>query len=82
MSTKPIPVGIYRAIVSSANATTGEIKVRIPARFGPETAVPISKIGRKAVNGVWKVPQVGEQVVVTADGTDFSNVFILNVTPG
>jgi len=75
------PVGVYRAIVSSANSTTGEIKVRIPARFGPETAIVVSKIGRKTVDGVWPVPQVGEQVVVTADGSDFSNVFILNVNP-
>jgi len=75
------PVGVYRAIVSSANSTTGEIKVRIPARFGSETAVVVSRIGRKANNGVWPVPKVGEQVVVTADGSDFSNVFILNVNP-
>lgn len=81
MSTNNTPVGVYRAIVSSANATTGEIKVRIPARFGPETPVSVSKIGRKAVGGVWSVPKVGDQVVVTADGTDFSNVFILNVNP-
>lgn len=82
MSTNSSPVGVYRAIVSASNAATGEIKVRIPARFGPDKAILISKIGRKSVNGVWSVPQVGEQVVVTADGTDFSNVFILNVTPG
>lgn len=55
--------------------------MRIPARFGPETAVSVSKIGRKAVGGVWSVPKVGDQVVVTADGSDFSNVFILNVNP-
>lgn len=76
-----IPVGVYRAIVSSSNPSTGEIKVRIPARFGPETAIVVSKIGRKPINNVWSVPQVGEQVVVTADGADFSNVFILNVNP-
>jgi hypothetical protein len=80
-NTNRAPVGVYRAIVSLANSTTGEIKVRIPARFGPDTAVTVSKIGRKPVNGVWSVPKIGEQVVVTADGIDFSNVFILNVNP-
>jgi hypothetical protein len=73
--------GIHRAIVSFSSAETGEIRVRIPAKFGPETVVNISMIGRKKVNGVWPVPQIGEMVVVTADGADFSNVFILNVNP-
>lgn len=75
------PAGVHRAIVAYSNAQTGEIRVRIPAKFGPETAVNISTVGRKAVEGVWAVPQIGEQVVVTADGPDFTNVFILNVTP-
>jgi len=81
MSTKH--AGLYRAIVSYANENTGEIKVRIPAKFGPKTVVKISMWGRKPnpTSGLWAVPEIGEQVVVTADNADFSNVFILNVTP-
>lgn len=82
MPTNSRPVaGVHRAIVSYSDANTGEIRVRIPAKFGPETVVNISMIGRKKISGVWPVPQIGEMVVVTADGADFSNVFILNVNP-
>ena len=75
--------GLYRAIVSYVNENTGEIKVRIPAKFGPKTVVKISMWGRKpdSTTGLWPVPEIGERVVVTADSADFSNVFILNVTP-
>jgi phage baseplate assembly protein gpV len=73
---------IYRAIVSYANADTGEIKVRIPTKFGNDKSVSISKIGRKKQPGwPWPVPEIGEQVVVTADDESFTNVFILNVNP-
>lgn len=72
---------IYRAVVSYTNADTGEIKVRIPTKFGNDNSITISKIGRKKVNGVWTIPDIGEQVVVTSDDESFTNVFILNVTP-
>lgn len=76
-------VGVYRAIVSYVDENTGEIKVRIPSKFGPKRIVKISMVGRKpdSTSGLWAVPEIGEQVVVTADSADFSNVFILNVTP-
>jgi phage baseplate assembly protein gpV len=72
---------IYRAIVSYTNAETGDIKVRIPTKFGNDKSVLISKIGRKKVGGVWTMPENGEQVVVTSDDESFTNVFILNVVP-
>ena len=72
---------IYRAIVSYTNAETGDIKVRIPTKFGNDKSVLISKIGRKKVGGVWTMPENGEQVVVTSDDESFTNVFILNVNP-
>jgi len=72
---------IYRAIVSYTNVETGEIKVRIPTKFGNDKSIPISKIGRKKISGVWPMPDNGEQVVVTADDESFTNVFILNVNP-
>ena len=73
---------VYRAIVSQANPSTGDIKVRIPAKFGPETTVDISRIGRTAYNGVWSVPSVGSQIVVTADDEAFTNVFWIQTNPG
>lgn len=72
---------VHRAIVSMSNSSTGEIKVRIPSKFGPELALDISFVGRKAVSGVWPVPAIGDQVVVTTDNSDYTNVFILNVNP-
>lgn len=70
---------VHRAIVSYADSSTGEIKVRIPSKFGPELTLDISFIGRKKVNGVWPVPAIGDQVVVTTDNSDYTNVFILNL---
>lgn len=66
---------VYRAIVSHSDSATGDIKVRIPAKFGPETTVDISRIGRTAYNGVWSVPSIGSQIVVTADDEAFTNAF-------
>lgn len=72
---------VYRAIVSYSSNTTGDIKVRIPAKFGPETTVDISRIGRTAYNGSWSVPSIGSQIVVTADDEAFTNVFWIQTNP-
>ena len=72
---------IYRAIVSFSSNETGEILVRIPAKFGPETTIPVSTIGRTAYNGSWSVPSVGAQIVVTADDDAFTNVFWVQTNP-
>lgn len=72
---------VYRAIVSYSSNATGDIKVRIPAKFGPETTVDISRIGRTAYNGSWSVPSIGSQIVVTADDEAFTNVFWIQTNP-
>lgn len=72
---------VNRAIVSYSNQSTGEIKVRIPSKFEPNVALDVSFIGRKKINGVWPVPAIGEQVVVTTDNSDYTNVFIINLNP-
>jgi hypothetical protein len=69
----------HRAIVTHASAATGDIRVRIPAKFGSDTALDISRVGRKAINGVWYVPDVGEQIVVTSDDDSFTNIFWVQV---
>lgn len=69
---------LYRAVVAYSDQETGTIKVRIPAKFGPDTTVPISYYGRTAP---WDVPDVGKQIVVGADDESFTNVFIINIQP-
>ena len=72
---------VFRAIVSHSDSESGDIKVRIPAKFGPETTVSISRIGRTAYNGYWSVPAIGSQIVVTADDEAFTNVFWIQTGP-
>lgn len=72
---------VYRALVVYSNATTGEIRVKIPSLIGIQSDVPISYIGRSSSNDLWAVPKIGEQIVVTADDTNLTNVFWLQVEP-
>ena len=65
---------IHRALVTFSNSTTGEIRVKIPALLGADSEVAISYIGRKAP---WAVPAIGDQIVVTSDDTNLTNVFWL-----
>ena len=69
---------LYRAVIAYSDSETGVIKVRIPAKFGPDTTVPISYYGRTAP---WDVPEVGKQVLVGSDDDQFTNVFTINIKP-
>lgn len=69
----------YRALVTYSNSSTGEIRVRIPSVSGIASDLPISFIGRKKRSGSWVVPAIGEQIVVTADDANLSNVFWMHV---
>lgn len=66
---------VYRALVTYANPQTGEIRVKIPAVTGNRTEVSISRITRAKYNGVWVVPNVNDQIVVSADDHNMTNVF-------
>jgi hypothetical protein len=66
---------VYRALVTYSNPQTGEILVKIPSVTGVESVVPISFITRAKYNGVWVVPSIGDQIVVSADDHNLSNVF-------
>jgi hypothetical protein len=66
---------VYRALVTYANPQTGEIRVKIPSVIGNRTEVSISRITRAKYNGVWVVPNVGDQIVVSADDHNMTNVF-------
>ena len=72
---------VYRAIVAYSNPSTGEITVRAPALTGLNSVLPISFVGRTAYNGVWPVPAIGSQIVVTADDAHLTNVFWVQVNP-
>lgn len=72
---------VFRATVVYSSSSTGEIKVRIPTVTGPDSSVPVSTIGRKAYNSIWQVPQIGEQIVVTADDGNLTNVFWVQTNP-
>ena len=69
---------VHRALVTYSNPATGEIRVKIPAVTG-QSEVHISYIGRAKYNGVWVVPEVGDQIVVSADDFHMTNVFWLHV---
>lgn len=72
---------VYRGVVTYSDSITGEIKVRVPLLAGASGTIPISYIGRTAYNGVWPVPSIGSQIVVTADDANLTNVFWVQVSP-
>ena len=69
---------VHRASVTYSNPATGEIVVKVPAVTGIDSVVPISFITREKYNGVWVVPTIGSQIVVSADDENFTNVFWLH----
>ena len=68
---------IHRALVTYSSSATGEIRVKIPSLLGTNSEVSISYIGRQAVNGFWTVPAINNQIVVTADDENLTNLFWL-----
>jgi phage baseplate assembly protein gpV len=73
---------LHRGLVTYANTTTGEIKVKIPSILGTSEEMAISYIGRTSNNDkVWSVPTVGSQIVVASDDTKFTNLFWVQVNP-
>lgn len=70
-------MAIYRALVTSASSTTGDIRVKIPSILGDGVTIGVSSIGRESIGGVWPVPDVGDQVLVAIEDDRFSNVFII-----
>lgn len=66
--------GPHRAVVTYANSSSGEIRVRIPAVLG-SSEVTISLIGRQPDSNGWSVPAVGNQIIVGTDDNTFTNIF-------
>jgi|688.fasta_scaffold251280_2 hypothetical protein len=76
------PSIVHRALVTFTNASTGEIRIKIPAVTGNNTEISISRIGRQPSGGTWAVPNVGEQIIVSADDSNMTNVFWLQTNGG
>lgn len=66
------PHPVHRALVTFSDSTTGEIRVKIPSLLGVDSEVSISYIGRKSP---WVVPAIGDQIVVTSDDVNLTNIF-------
>jgi hypothetical protein len=64
----------HRALVTYSNERTGEIRVKVPAVTG-KAELSISYIGRHKFNGIWVVPDIGEQIAVSADDEELTNLF-------
>ena len=79
--TKDLDFPIYRALVTYSSVNTGEIRVLIPSLSGLSSETTISFIGRSATSGIWAVPDVGTQIVVTADDYTFTNIFWVQIQP-
>ncbi len=67
---------LHRGVVTYSSATTGEIRVKVPSILGTSEEMSISYIGRtKSNSGSWVVPSVGDQILVTSDDVNFTNLF-------
>lgn len=66
--------GPHRAIVTFSDASTGEVRVRIPAVLG-SSEVKLSLFGRKYQQSGWAVPTTGDQILVGTDDSTYTNVF-------
>lgn len=71
---------VYRALVTYSDSSTGDIRVKIPAVTGL-SEVPLSTIGRAPSDGTWVVPEVGSQIIVSADDENMTNVFWVQTDP-
>jgi S1-C subfamily serine protease len=60
----------HRAIVNYSDSTTGDIHVKIP-----------SVTGLNSSDLPWVVPDIGEQIIVTSDDVNFTNVFWVQTDP-
>jgi hypothetical protein len=65
---------VHRALVTYSDENTGEIRVRVPAVTGLGE-MSISKIARTKHNNVWVVPNIGSQILVSADDENMTNLF-------
>ena len=68
---------VFRGTVITASSATGDITVMLGGFGTSNSVITISKVGRTAVSGLWKVPKIGDQVFVTGDDESLSNACII-----
>lgn len=70
---------VYKALVVSASATTGDVYVKIPSLLGPSNTVAISKANLIEGPDGWVIPEEGSQVLVAVDDDLLTNVYLVSV---
>jgi hypothetical protein len=69
---------MHRALVSSANSTTGEVYVKIPSVLGASESISLHI---PTFFNAAMIPSVGDQIVVAIEGDNFNKVyFVSNLT--
>lgn len=73
---------VYRAVVNTANTSTGAVTVRIPELLGAEATVSVPTQGLTKVNNVWNVPTPDSHVylAVSKDRTQFRWLTAISAT--
>lgn len=69
--------GLYRGLVLDSNEETGDVWVAIPSLTGADNRVLVSAVSRQAIDGYWKVPPIGSVVLIAADDSNASTLFLI-----
>lgn len=68
---------VFKALVIDADASSGVIEVIVPTIAGSENRIAVTTVGRKPIDGVWKVPEIGQVVLVASDDNNLSTPFLV-----
>ena len=71
-------MGLYRALVVSANTVTGEVYVKIPSILGALESIALHT---PTFFSSSDLPSVGDQIIVAIEGDNFNKVYLVsNIT--
>lgn len=69
---------IFKGLVVDSDPSTGNIEVVIPSIVSAERRIAVTTVGRTAIDGIWKVPAVGEVVFLASED---DNLLTLSLIP-
>lgn len=69
---------IFKALVVDSDSSTGNIEVVIPSVVSADRRIAVTTVGRTAIDGIWKVPAVGEVVFLASED---DNLLTLSLIP-
>lgn len=69
---------IFKALVVDSDPSTGNIEVVIPSVVSADRRIAVTTVGRTAIDGIWKVPAVGEVVFLASED---DNLLTLSLIP-